>query len=200
MVAANMPRADEVVKLLLAHKADPREPDANGITPLMYAVDLGDLPSVKALVAAGADVNAGRGNGATPMLWAANGPTDILLWLLEHGGNPNQDGVTPLMAAARWGATENVRALIDRGAVVNARVNRGTPLIFAAGGERAGVDTIRLLLDRGADPNAVAQRCARCIHEPRANDGSTDLTALMLARQRGETDIVRMLTAAGATR
>jgi ankyrin repeat protein len=59
---------------------------------------------------------------------------------------------------------------------------------------------IRLLLDRGADPNAVASRCERCIHEPRSEDGRPGLTALMLARQRGETQIVNMLLAAGATR
>ena len=58
----------------------------------------------------------------------------------------------------------------------------------------------QFLLDRGADPNAVASRCERCIHEPRSEDGSADLTALMLARQRGETDIVKMLIAAGAKR
>ena len=80
------------------------------------------------------------------------------------------------------------------------RSERGTPLIWAAGSDRAGIDMIELLLDRGADPNAVASRCDRCIHEPRAEDGGTDLTALMLARQRGETDIVKMLIAAGARR
>jgi hypothetical protein len=46
----------------------------------------------------------------------------------------------------------------------------------------------------------LARRCERCIHEPRAEDGSDGLTALMLARQRGESDIVKMLVAAGATR
>jgi cytochrome c len=102
--------------------------------------------------------------------------------------------------AALAGATENVKALLDRGADVNAGYSRGTALIFAAGSDRAGVDMIKLLLDHGADPTVVAKRCDRCIHEPRAEDGSMDLTALMLARQRGETDAVRLLVAAGATR
>ena len=211
MVAANHPGASDVVKLLLSHKADPRTPDAAGVTPLMYATDFGDVETVKALVAAGADVNAGRANGASPLYWASNGPLDVLVWLLEHKANPNAQrgtprmtpgtgGMTPLMDAAVFGATDNAKALLDRGADVNARSERGTPLIWAAGSDRAGTDMIRLLLDRGADPNAVASRCDRCIHEPRAEDGSTDLTALMLARQRGETDIVKMLIAAGARR
>ena len=211
MVAADRPGASDVVKLLLSHKADARAPDAVGVTPLMYATDNGDLESVEALVAAGADVNAGRPNGANPIFWASNGPLDVLQWLLDHKANPNTarrppgmtpetGGMTPLMVAAFYGLTDNAKALLDRGADVNARNERGTPLIWAAGSDRADADMIRLLLDRGADPNAIASRCDRCIHEPRAEDGSTDLTALMLARQRGETEIVKMLIAAGARR
>ena len=209
MVAANSPGASDIVKLLLARKADPRTPTAAGryagVPPLMYAVDFGDLETVKALVAAGADVKIGRRNGATPLFWASNGPLDVLVWLLEHGADPNTitsrvRAVTPLMAAAAAGAAGNVRALLDWGADVNAKDDRGTALTYAAGSDRAGTDTVRLLLDHGADPNVVGKRCDRCIHDPRADDGSTALTPLMLARQRGETDVVKMLITAGATR
>lgn len=205
MTAANRPGAANVVKLLLANKADPKTPDAAGIPALMYATDFGDLDSVKALVAAGAEVDGGRGNGATPLYWASNGPVEVLAWLLEHKANPNgtrtsSERRTPLMEAAVFGFTANARALLDWGADVNAMSDRGTALIWAAGSDRATPEMIRLLLDRGADPNAVASRCERCIHEPRSEDGRPGLTALMLARQRGETEIVKMLLAAGATR
>lgn len=205
MIAAQRVGASDVVKLLLAHEGDPTTADAAGVTPLMYATNFGDLESVKALVAAGADVNGARPNGTTAVFWAANGPLDVLVWLLEHKADPNAtrrspDGRTPLMEAAFFGATANARALLDRGADVNARSARGTALMWAAGSDRAGADMIRLLLDRGADPNVVASRCARCIHEPGAEDGRTELTALMLARQRGESHIVRMLLSAGAER
>jgi ankyrin repeat protein len=205
MTAANRPGASNVVKLLLANKADPKTPDAVGIPPLMYATDFGDLDSVKALVAAGAEVDGGRGNGATPLYWASNGPVEVLAWLLEQKANPNgtrtsSERRTPLMEAAFFGFTANARALLDWGADVNAMSDRGTALIWAAGSDRATPEMIRLLLDRGADPNAVASRCERCIHEPRSEDGRPGLTALMLARQRGETEIVKMLLAAGATR
>jgi uncharacterized protein len=205
MTAANRPGASDVVKLLLANKADPRTPDAAGVPPLMYATDFGDLESVKGLVAAGAEIDGGRGNGASPLFWASNGPVEVIAWLLEHKANPNgtrtsTDRRTPLMEAAFFGFTANARALLDWGADVNATSDRGTALIWAAGSDRATPELIRLLLDRGADPNAVASRCERCIHEPRSEDGRPGLTALMLARQRGQTDIVKMLLAAGATR
>jgi ankyrin repeat protein len=78
MVAASSPGASDIVKLLLTRKADPTTPARAGrfagVPPLMYAVDFGDLESVKALVAAGADVKTGRSNGATPLFWASNPP------------------------------------------------------------------------------------------------------------------------------
>jgi len=205
MTAASRPGSSDVVKLLLEQKADPRTVDRAGVPPLMYATDFGDLESVKALVAAGARIDNGRRNGVTPLFWASNGPLDVLEWLLEHDADPNvtrgNGGTgTPLMEAALFGMTANAEALLDWGADVNAMSARGTPLMWAAGSDRAGHDMIRLLLDRGADPNVVATRCDLCISEPRAVNGSKDLTALMLARQRGETEIVRMLLAAGAAR
>jgi ankyrin repeat protein len=170
--------------------------------PLIYATEQGDIETVKALVGAGADINAGNSrSGLSPIFLAATGPTDVLLWMLEHGGDPNRarrDGVTPLMMAGSAGATDNVKALLDWGADVNARNDRGTALMSAAGSDRADFTTVKLLIDYGADTTIVGQRCYRCIHEPQAEDGSKDLTALMLARQRGDTDIVKLLVAAGA--
>jgi ankyrin repeat protein len=204
MVAANRAGASDVVKLLLDRKADPRMADARGIVPLMYATESGDVKNVSALLAAGADVKGGRDSRRpAPIHIAAEGSVDVLQVLLEHGADPNAttgDGRTPLAVAAVAGIRENVEALLDRGADVNAMSTRGTPLMYAAGSDRAGVETIKVLLKYGADPKLAARRCDRCIHEPRADDGSMEVTALMLARQRGETEIVRLLMAAGAKR
>jgi len=63
------------------------------------------------------------------------------------------DGLTALMWAARAGAVDAMRALLDAGADANfadAR-NGWTPLLHAI--HKRQVDAVRLLLERGADPN-----------------------------------------------
>ena len=129
---------------------------------------------------------------------------------LKRGPRASMDGVTAwrgermhraaIGLTALRGDAAQVRTLLEWGADVNAKSSRGTPLIYAAGSDRARPETIRLLLEYGADLNVVAQRCDRCIHEPRADDDGMAITALMLARQRGQTDIVRLLIDAGAKR
>ena len=57
---------------------------------------------------------------------------------------------TPLHTTCSWGEAGPVRVLLDAGAKVNARGDRGcTPLFNAVIGESA--DVVKLLLERGAD-------------------------------------------------
>ena len=80
--------------------------------------------------------------------------------LLKAGADanaPKTDGATPLMAAAASGGTTAIKALLDHGALVNAKeaTHSETALIFAAGKNRA--EAIRLLLTRGADPSVTTE-------------------------------------------
>ena len=67
-----------------------------------------------------------------------------------------RNGMTLLYSAAGHHRTEIVRLLVERGADVNAHVEKdvngpgNTPLYAAVGAEDA--DSVRLLLDRGANP------------------------------------------------
>jgi ankyrin repeat protein len=87
---------------------------------------------------------------------AAANDTDTLRRLIAEGHAPDEadeNGVTPLMWAARAGALDAIAALIDAGADVNARdtSNRWTPLLHAIHTHAA--PAVALLLDRGADAN-----------------------------------------------
>lgn len=81
---------DDLVKLLLTHKADPNLPsqDIASSFPLHTATQ-GNMELIsKLLILAGADVNVQQKNGYTPLhLAAVNGNIDLIILLLEHGAN-----------------------------------------------------------------------------------------------------------------
>jgi uncharacterized protein len=77
------------------------------------------------LIRAGAPINQADVHGTTPLYLAAvQGETEIVLYLLEQGADPNLESKdesegTPLCAAAAWGRTDIVKVLLDRGANPN---------------------------------------------------------------------------------
>lgn len=90
---------------------------------------------------------------------AVTNAADVVRRLLADGRAPDEagdDGITPLMWAARSGATQSMTALLDAGADANARDNhnRWTPLLHAVHKQRPYA--VRLLLEHGADANAAA--------------------------------------------
>ena len=171
-----------------------------GLTPLLFAVRQGYADSVKALVAAGADVNTvSAGDKTSPLLMAIiNGHFDLAQYLVDRGADvtrASNAGVTPLYAVLniQWGPKsmypqpqaylqqkvsylDLMKALVAKGADVNARVNRkvwftsfntdlsgvdeigATPFWRAA--YASDVDAMRLLVASGADPNIPTMRPA----------------------------------------
>lgn len=112
-----------LLKTLLDRKLNVNMPDAEGDTPLHYALGVGRADVVALLLEKGAQVNM-----------------------------PNQEGTTPLMLAAGDNHSVNTRAFLDRDAEVNAQNNKGeTALMFAARNGR--LDNVRLLLSEGANVN-----------------------------------------------
>jgi ankyrin repeat protein len=170
-------------------KEDVNHRNADGSTPLQWAVYNGDVVEVRRLLKAGADVSAANDYGATPMTLAAEvANTDILKLLLEVGANvdsPNAEGQTALMAVARTGNLEAARLLLDRGATVDARERWGgqTALMWASA--RRHPEIMRLLVSRGADVNARSidrdyQRHVTAEGRPKSLD-SGGLTPLLYA-------------------
>ena len=128
--------------------------NADGSTPLQWAVFEGDAAEVQRLLDLGADVSLANDYGATPMGLAAEvANTEILKLLLDAGADvesPNADGMTSLLAVARTGNVDAATLLLDRGAAIEAREGFGgqTPLMWAAARRHPAM--IELLLARGA--------------------------------------------------
>lgn len=96
--------------------------DESGQTPLHWAVEAGDVESVRALVAAGADVNARGYLGSTAVLRAArNGDCAVLEVILAAPScscvdAPNDKWQTPLHMAAFNRHRRAVQVLLEAGA------------------------------------------------------------------------------------
>jgi ankyrin repeat protein len=146
----------EILKMLLAYKADLNVRNTRSQTPLHYAAALGKLEIVELLIRAGADVNAPQLGYSTPC---------------GSGEEETPSLNTPLHFAAAQGNPATIQLLLKSGAKIDARNVRGiTPLMSTVepllyGGINLGSQTknMELLLASGADINA------------RDNDGETVL-------------------------
>jgi ankyrin repeat protein len=144
------------VNTLLRRGAGVNAKDQDGATPLMQAALYGDPGLLKLLLDKGADPNARNKVGATALLWSVHDLRKVRL-LVQKGANANarsEGGKMPLLLAAYYSrSAETVKFLLENGADLRAKDNRGAGvLLFAA--EGGDLDTIRLLLDKGIDVNA----------------------------------------------
>jgi len=171
------------------------------MTPLMQAIDKGDLASAAKLLDEGADINAGTQcdqempefESYTVLGCAArNGRTEAVRLLLDKGADINKRwggyrfgfwNPTPLMLAAREGRTNTVKLLLDRGAQVNLSSDLGgwKALTLAAGAGHNEI--VKALLDKGASVNET---------------NGNGLTPLIFAAGSGQREAVKILLARGA--
>ena len=169
--------------------ADVNRRNADGSTPLQWAVYEGDVAEVTRLLEAGADVSLANNYGVTPMGLAAEvAHTEILKLLLKAGADaesPNPEGQTALLAVARTGNVDAAKILLEFGAKVNAREKWGgqTPLMWAAARRHPAM--MELLIANSADVNARGavrdyQRHVTAEGRPKSLD-SGGLTPLLYA-------------------
>ncbi len=143
-----------------------------GDTALLFAARVGDLPSAQLLVEVGANVNDADAWGVSAVTLAAHsGFTDVVVFLLNKGADPNAEGpgFTALHEAIVRRDEKMIVALVDHGANVNTPLKTwtptrrsshdwnfapelvgATPLWLAARFTQPSV--MRLLLKHGADP------------------------------------------------
>jgi ankyrin repeat protein len=136
-----------IVKLLLAHKADPNvrlkqekpavttnEISLQGATPLVLAAEVNNLESAKALLEAGADPLITTEHGTTALMLASGGGTDV-----QRMRTPEE----------RATAVETAKLLIERGSDVTAVGQYGWTALHAAAYQGLN-DVIELLVNKGA--------------------------------------------------
>jgi ankyrin repeat protein len=210
-----------VLQFLIAHGADVNAAPPNGTTPLMIAVQNGNLDSAAALLEHGAHVNAHTDMGDTALSDAAyGGDPKLVRLLLEHGAKVNGykdrdvNGETPLMRAIHlpW----IVSLLLDHGASVNGiyKDTGESPLTRAAG--MLNDKVVRALIAHGADPNKHDRGGGTALVMAAAQGGKSTVetlinthadvnlrtsrgdTALEIALKRGRKDVAEVLRLAGA--
>jgi ankyrin repeat protein len=210
-VAAAKAGDSRTVRTLVRQRIDVNALEADGTSPLHWAVWSDDLETVTVLLRAGAKARAANRYGITPLSIAAtNGNAAIIDLLLKAGADANTatpEGETALMTAARSGSVAAVRMLLARGANVNARErwDEQTALMWAAA-ENHG-DVVGLLLEAGADANARARVIPGMPERPKggavaqqgvhSNFPKGGQTALLYAVRQNAVTSVRALAAAG---
>jgi uncharacterized protein len=141
-------------------KSTSRSP-ARGTTPLVLAVENGHFELAVALLEAGADPNDQR-SGFTAL--------HTLTWVRKANRGDDESGDPVPVGSGNLTSLQFVEKLVQHGADVNARLNRGrsgrgvlsrngaTPLLLAA--MTADVTFMKELIKLGADPRlANAQHC-----------------------------------------
>ena len=161
-----------------------------GYTALMWAAGQGRSNIVQSLISHGAVVDKTSSDGSTALFFAAQeGRMNVVPLLLAKGASlkaRRADGWTPFICAAAYNQVDMLEFfLLEKGADVEEKDNQGdTALMFAAANvfsqDATGetLPAVNLLLDWKANPNAMNKK---------------GQTPLMLASQKGEVEIAKLL-------
>ncbi|MBM3764127.1 MAG: hypothetical protein FJW32_01940 [Acidobacteria bacterium] len=172
-LAAGMSNGAAAVKLLLDNGAKPDD----SRDPFSAAASIGEVETIRTLLA----------NRATPpaaALRTAAGVSCIECMKLLLAAKPTQAAIDRAFSSALGRGSFEAVQLLAETANVNAADGEGvTPLMQAAFREPVDPARVKLLLAKGADPSK------------KSKEGKT---ALQIAKQKGVTEVVKLLEAAGA--
>src|SRR5262245_3400117 len=155
-----------------------------GFTPLLFAVRAGSLDAVQVLLDAGADVNDAVSDGQNALILAtANAHWQMAVLLLDRGANPN-------LAGAGW------NALHQTVKTRRSNIGVGMPAPYPTG-TLDSIEVIKKLIGKGVDLNARmttnGMKDGQRVRLLRVGP-----TAFLLAAKNTDTEVMRLLLAAGA--
>jgi ankyrin repeat protein len=156
LIAAGWYGASAVVKLLLAHGANPSVVGARQFTPLAEAAWAADGAAFQSLVEHGADVkSAGPLALGLALLMKCALCEDTLFESLDKKALNSVFFGAAGVAPPRGGDAHAFKVLLDHGTDPNAKDSEGrTILMLASSSDTLPLDTVKMLIDRGADVSA----------------------------------------------
>ncbi|KAK2766263.1 hypothetical protein FQN54_007780 [Arachnomyces sp. PD_36] len=164
----------DAFEALVDYGADILWKDSHGLNLLHYALkrSFGEAYIMTpSLLKHGVDVNAKDISGNTPLFLAVyHRRSDIACTLLENGALANVSncrGYTPLHYVVRdytGPTTQIIKALVAKGADVNARTEDGSMPIHIAARRDRNHHIVKLLLEYGADVNAKDREGRTALH------------------------------------
>lgn len=193
--------------------------NAEGLTPLMWAIQHNLTDIALKLIEKGASIPRNDNNGLTTLMWASQqGEYQIVNTLLEKNADiagTTSDRKTALMLAAKNGHLDIVLLLINHGAKINAKDRYGnTALMWAiTNGKR---EVALKLIEMGADTSISDDKNKTTLMAAIQNDltdvalelikngakvnasDSSGNTALMIASRFGHENVVNTLIINGA--
>ncbi len=191
---------------MIAKGADVNAAQADGTTPLHWAVYNVDRELVEALIKKRARADVVNRYGASPLAEAVKvASVPLVELLLEAGADANvanEDGQTALMLAARTGNVTVAELLVKAGADVNRREeHKDQSAVMWAAGENHP-EMVAFLVAKGADLSIRAKSTdwgSQISNEPRVQYRPVGgLTPLLDAARAGCLGCVRTMVDAGA--
>ncbi len=178
---------EELVKYLLANKADIEAKDVNGRTALSLAASNNHISIAEILIEKGSDTNFKVWPKTQPLLcWAAeDGHTKIIQSLIAKGTEVNirdNDGYSPIYWTAKRGYVKAAKLLIENNSSIDEQYDWGVTALQKAA-ENGYLRIVQLLIKSGANVNIR---------------DSYNNTALSRATQEGHLQVVEQLIATGA--
>ncbi|XP_067020801.1 uncharacterized protein [Acropora muricata] len=174
-----------VVKVLLANKADANIADLQGNTVLHSSTSKGFFNISQLLIDSGCKVNGRNKRGETSLHSAVHGKNvAVVKLLLRNNADANiqdDEGNTPLHISTREGLCDISQSLVDSGCEVNVRNKVGKTSLHS-GVHGKNVAVVKFLLQNNADANV----------QDRWGD-----TPLHISTRRGFCDISQLLVDSG---